>query len=94
MARNFEIAIDAYCVDRTWSSKQTRAVAEGLSHRSTEMMIFIGERVVLAWWLLGQGQNPGQIHHFCRSVRDTGQELQIRDCPGRSGTVGTYAVLL
>ena len=53
-------------------------------------MIFISERVVLAWWLVGQSQNPGQIHYFCRSVRDTGQELQIRDCPGRSGTVGTY----
>ena len=53
-------------------------------------MIIISERVVLAWWLVGQSQNPGQIHYFCRSVRDTGQELQIRDCPGRSGTVGAY----
>lgn len=25
-------------------------------------------------------------------MRDTGQELQIRDCPGRSGTLGTYDV--
>ena len=24
------------------------------------------------------------------SVRDAGQLVQIRDCPGRSGTVGTY----
>ena len=25
-------------------------------------------------------------------MQDTGQEVQIQDCPGRSGTVGTYAV--
>ena len=27
-------------------------------------------------------------------VRDTGQTLQIRDCPGSFGTVGTYAILI
>ena len=27
------------------------------------------------------------------SVRDAGQVVQIQDCPGRSGTVGTYAII-
>ena len=26
-------------------------------------------------------------------MRDTGQELQIQDCPGRSGTLGTYEII-
>ena len=47
--------------------------------------------------LIGQkseliSQNPGQMHCFCTctSVRDTGQKLQVLDCPVRFGIVGTY----
>ena len=34
--------------------------------------------------------NPGQISSKAISGRDTGKRLQIRDCPGHFGTVGTY----
>ena len=33
---------------------------------------------------------PGHLSQKASSVRDTGQGLQFRDYPGRSGTVGTY----